>query len=284
MRELLLALVLCPVTVFAGPLTVMTSVVPLKTFVEAIGGRYVQVSAMAGPGYDPHTYEPSPQQIAALSTAALYVRTGLPFEDAWMRRLRSANPDMRVLDARSGLTLLEETSHDHGHGTKEPGYSHSDPHVWTSPRLVRHMAGTIRDALIELDSEHAEPFRRHHHRFVEALDRLDKDLHALLDPLPRRRFLVFHPAWGYFADAYGLEQVPIQREGKEPGARALVALIEQAKHEGIRAVFVQPQFDPRRARQVADAIGGDVIVADPLAPDYLDNLRRVAERLAEALR
>lgn len=284
MRELWLLVLLCPGIVLAGPLPVMTSVVPLKTFVEEIGGRHVQVGVLVGTGHDPHTYDPSPQQIAALSRAALYVRTGLPFEAAWMRRIRSANPDMQVLDARNGLPLLEEPAHHHGGHSRDDGHSHGDPHVWTSPRLVRRMAGSIRDALIALDSGHAADFRRNHDRFVEALDRLDRDIRGLLEQLPRRRFLVFHPAWGYFANAYGLEQVSIQREGKEPGARGLVALIEQARREGIRAVIVQPQFDPRRARQVADAIGGDVILADPLAPDYLENLRAVAEQIAGALR
>jgi zinc transport system substrate-binding protein len=110
----------------------------------------------------------------------------------------------------------------------------------------------------------------------------DRDLHALLDPLPNRKFMVFHPAWGYFADTYGLTQVPIEREGKEPGARALAALIDQAKRDGIKVVFVQPQFDGAR-RQVAQAIGGVVVAVDPLAADYVDNLRRVGREFAGAL-
>ena len=149
--------------------------------------------------------------------------------------------------------------------------------------MVRHMVGIIRDKLTELAPEHAAAFARNHDAFVAELDTLDRDLHDLLDPLPNRRFMVFHPAWGYFADSYGLTQVPIEREGKEPGARALAALIDQAKEDGVKVVFVQPQFDKRQARQVAEAIGGAVVAVDPLAADYVDNLRRVGREFAQAL-
>ena len=145
------------------------------------------------------------------------------------------------------------------------------------------MVGVIRDKLTELDAAHEADFARNHDAYVAELDALDRELHALLDPLPNRKFMVFHPVWGYFADSYGLIQIPIEREHKEPGVRALVALIDQAKREQIRVVFVQPQFDKRHARQVAQAIGGKVIAVDPLDPDYIGNLRSVARQFAWTL-
>jgi zinc transport system substrate-binding protein len=145
------------------------------------------------------------------------------------------------------------------------------------------MVGVVRDKLSELDSAHTAEFARNHDAFVAELDALDRDLHALLDPLASRRFMVFHPAWGYFADSYGMTQVPIEREGKEPGARSLAALIDQAKRERIKVVFVQPQFDKRAATQVARAIGGVVVAVDPLAADYVPNLRHVGRELVRAL-
>ena len=299
MRKLLLLLLisLAPAMGFAEPLRVFASVLPIKTFIEQIGGKHVDVQAMVRPGFNPHTYDPTPQQIIALADAELYVRTGVPFEQAWMTRIRSANPKMQVLDARDGISLRELEAHDHhehGHGHDKAAahedHHHDDahadekdPHVWTNPALVRHMSGVIRDKLSELAPLHAEDFARNYDAFVAELNTLDRELHALLGPLPNRKFMVFHPAWGYFADAYGLTQIPIENEGKEPGARALAALIDQAKHDGIKVVFVQPQFDKRQARQVAKAIGGAVITADPLAADYLDNLRRVGHEFSKAL-
>jgi len=315
-RTILLLLLIMPALgpslVSAEPLRVFASVIPIQTFVEKIGGEHVDARVMVRPGFNPHTYDPTPQQIAALAGAVLYVRTGVPFEQAWMERIRSANPKMQVIDAREGIALREmeahthdehehgdephaEDDHDHGpasevaHADRDAGapedeHAHEqDPHVWVSPPLVRHMVGVIRDKLTELDPAHAADFARNRDAFVAEVDALDRDLRELLDPLANRRFMVFHPAWGYFADTYGLIQVPIEREGKEPGARALAALIDQAKDDRIKVVFVQPQFDKRQARQVAEAIGGAVIAVDPLAADYVDNLRRVGREFAKAL-
>jgi len=253
------------------------------------------------PGYDPHTYDPTPQQIGALATAALYVRTGVPFENAWMDRIRSANREMQILDARTGLGFDDTIAHDHtdhaepetrqerhsqGHNLPhaENRLEHeADPHVWTSPLLAKHMISNIRNKLSELDPTHSVDYARNHSAFSEELDALDRDIRAQLDPLQNRKFMVFHPAWGYFASTYNLTQVPIERQGKEPGARALAALIEQARAERIRVVFVQPQFDKRLARRVAEEIGGGVIAVDPLAPNYVDNLRQVAQQFARAM-
>lgn len=297
---LLLILLLVPTLGLTEPLRVFASVVPIQEFVKEIGGEHVDARAMVRPGFNPHTYDPTPQQISALTRAVLYVRTGMPFEKAWMERIRSANPGMQVFDARDGIALREMEAHaqadhaqeaevahdDHdGHDTHAGEDDHEqDPHVWTSPSLVRHMVGHIRDKLSELDPAHATEFASNHDAFVAELDALDAELHALLDPLPNRKFMVFHPAWGYFADSYGLTQVSIEREGKEPGARGLAALIDQAKQEKIKVVFVQPQFDKRQARQVAQAIGGVVVAVDPLAADYVDNLRRVGGQFAEVLK
>lgn len=331
MIKLLLLVILSfmPAVGFAEPLRVFASVVPIQTFIKKIGGQHVDARTMVRPGFNPHTYDPTPQQISALAGAALYVRVGMPFEKAWMERIRSANTAMPVLDARDGIALREMEAHDHdehghdgkhdahedehhGHNAKHDaeaahGHAHDrhdeheshdkhdsgkvdrhgqheqDPHVWTNPALVRHMIGGIRNKLTELAPAHAEAFTRNHDAFLAELDALDAELHAHLDPLPNRKFMVFHPAWGYFADSYGLTQVPIENEGKEPGARALAALIDQAKREEIKVLFVQPQFNKRSAKQVAQAIGGVVVAVDPLAADYVDNLRQVGQQFAKAL-
>jgi zinc transport system substrate-binding protein len=290
-RLLLFLLMLLPVPVVAEALRVFVSVPPQKTFVEKVGGEHVEVHAMVPPGHNPGTYDPSPQQVAALARTHLYLRVGVPFESAWMERIRSANPDMRVVDGRQGMDLRVLERHHHGdahghdHGDDPHGHHRApDPHVWTSPPRVKQMARTIRDALAGLDPAHAADFERNYEVFAAELDALDRDIRARLAGLPNRRFMVFHPAWGYFADTYGLTQVPIEHEGKQPGARALAELIEMARADDIRVVFVQPQFDRRNAEQIARAIGGRVVAIDPLAADYTDNLRQAAAAIAQALR
>ena len=230
-RSVLIAVLLLPAIVGAEPLRVFVSVLPLQTFVQRIGGEHVEVGVMVRPGHSPATYDPTPQQIGALSQAALYVRTGVAFEDAWMDRIRSANSTMQILDMRTGIELREIEAHDDGgnhaeHGDDDHHVHQSDPHVWTDPLLVRQMAGLIRDRLSTLDTANRAVYARNHAAFVRELDDLDREIRSLLEPLRNHSFMVFHPSWGYFADRYGLRQVPIEREGKEPGARALVALIE----------------------------------------------------------
>lgn len=275
-------------------LKIFVSVLPIKTFVDTIGGERVETKAMVLPGHSPATYDPSPKQVAELAKADLYVRVGVPFESAWMERIQAANPEMPILDLRDGLPLRAQEAHDHEHGDghgsdrRHDESNHSsttpemDPHIWTSPILVRKMAVAIRDRLSALDPAGAALYAQNQERFDAALVDLHQRIQASLTGLESRAFLVYHPAWGYFADTYGLEQVPIQRAGKEPGPRRLAALIEQAKATGTRAIFVQPEFDKRTAEQVARSIGGRVEVATPLAADYAANLQRFAAILADA--
>ncbi len=285
-RLLLLMSCLLPGLAPAGerPLSVFVSVLPQRTFVERVGGDRVAVEVMVQPGHSPATYDPTPRQMQALAEADLYVRTGVPFEAAWMARVRALNPDMPILDNRAGIELRRLEAHGHdgdGHGTHRHA-AELDAHVWTDPRRVMLMAKGIRDQLSELAPADAGRFDANYRELVAELEVLDRDIRTMLADVERRRFLVFHPAWGYFADAYGLEQIAIEAAGKEPGAQALAAVIDRARQEGVSVVFVQPQFNRRAARRVAEAIGGQVAAADPLAPDYFANLRAVAAAIAAA--
>ena len=286
MRKITLLLLLlstaAPALAVGGDrLQLFVSVLPQKTIVERIGGEHVQVRAMVRPGHSPATYEPTPRQVAALANADLYVRVGVPFEDAWMERIQAANPDMEVIDAGTGTAERGLQEHDHGGEARHRGLDR-DPHIWTSPPLAKIMAGNIRDALTRLAPQHRAAFDANYRAFAQELDALDREIRELLADLPSRRFMVFHPAWGYFADTYGLIQVPIEKAGKEPGAKALGAVIDQARREGVKVIFVQPQFNRKAAQQVARAVGGRVEAIDPLAADYIENLRRVARLIREA--
>jgi zinc transport system substrate-binding protein len=276
---LLLLVILAPALSGADPLRVFVSVLPQETFVEKVGREHVSVEAMVRPGHSPSTYAPTPKQIAALASADLYLRIGVPFEDAWMDRIRAASPTMPVVDLRAGLDLRAVDTHGddhHGHGGGR------DPHVWTSPPLVKEMASRIRDVLADMDAAHRFDYEANFQTFARELDALDRELREILAHSGTRRFMVFHPAWAYFADTYGLTQVPIEEAGKEPGPKALVSLVEQAQRENIEVVFVQPQFSRHAADRVALAIGARVEVVDPLARDFGANLLRIARLIAGA--
>lgn len=270
----------------AEPLQVFVSVVPQKHFAEKVGGDQVKAEAMVQPGFSPETYEPTAQQISALSKAHLYVRVGMPFEDAWMKRIQGVNPRIQLVDARDGVKLrsLEAHSHEGEHQELKAHAEHStgapDPHLWVSPRIAKQMAKQLADTFSQLRPEQRELFNKNYISFAAELDQLDQELVELFKDKQNLKFMVFHPAWGYLADAYGLEQIPIEVEGKEPGAKALAALIQEAKHEQVNTIFVQPQFSQRAAEQVAKAIGGQVVSIDNLAEDYIPNLRKAARLIA----
>ena len=170
-----------------------------------------------------------------------------------------------------------------GDGGTSAAAGFPDPHVWLSPPLARRMAARIRDVLTELDPAHRNEFARNDAAFAADLDALDQEIRARVSNLQQKAFLTFHPAWGYFADTYGLKQIAIESEGKEPGPRTLLQLIDQAKRLKIKVVFVEPQFSKSSAEMVAREIGGRVVAIDPLAQDYIRNMRHVADVFSEAL-
>lgn len=267
----------------AAPLRVVVSVLPERAFVSAVAGSLATVDVLVGPGRSPATYEPTPRQMAALADAALLLPLGVPFERAWLPRLEAAAPAMRVVDLPAAAGIERLALHGHSHGDAPAPGGELDPHLWTDPRLVARLLPPLADALCAADPPHCERYRAGAAAYADTLAALDAELRAILAPVRGRRFLVFHPSWGYFAAAYGLEQVAIEHEGKEPGARALADVIDRARASGLRTIFVQRQFAAGAARAVADAIGGQVLALDPLAPDYTANLRRSARILAAAL-
>jgi zinc transport system substrate-binding protein len=235
---------------------------------------------LVGPGRDPHTYEPTPRQVAALHQAGIYFPVGMPFERAWVPRIESANPGLRVVDLSEGLPPLERQAGKPG--PHEP--SDEDPHAWSSPVLVKAMAAKIRETLADLDSAHGSEYAANEAAFARDLDTLDRDIRKTLAPIRGRTFMVFHPAWGAFARTYGLRQIAVEAEGKDPGPRTLANLIALARSQRIGTIFVQEQFSRRSAQIVAEAIGARVVALDPLAENYLANMRTVAGRIAEALK
>jgi zinc transport system substrate-binding protein len=263
-----------------GILQVTVSIVPQIYFVERIGGEHVSVTAMVGPGANPATYEPKPEQLKALSRSVAYFSIGVPFEGAWLDKIASASPEIRIVDTIADIERVPMAVHedDDDHAAGAP-----DPHVWLSPRLVKLQAQTIYEVLVQLAPEHEAAFQANLDAFVADIDRLESDIHQVLSGVNQREFMVFHPSWGYFARDFGLQQIAIEIGGQEPSAQELAQLISTAKAEGIRVVLAQPEFSTASAETIANAIDGEVLLISPLAADWLENMRRVARTFAGAL-
>jgi zinc transport system substrate-binding protein len=270
------------------------SIPPQAFLLESIGGQEVRARVMVPPGASPHTFEPSPKQVASLSQARVYFAVGLPFERRLLPRIKTGQGGPRVVDTSNGVALRSFTEDEaeadeagHGHGHEKDHASAEvmpDPHFWLSPRLAKIMAANMAEALGSLEPGRTAEFQANLERLNLRLDEADRHLARALAPFKGKEFLVYHPAFGYLGDAYGLKQVTVEVEGKEPGPKSLARIIDLAKARGIKVVFVQPQFPLAGARQVALAIGGVVVPMDPLARDYLANLERMAQELEKALR
>ena len=269
-------------------LSVFVSILPQKYFVERIAGGSVNVSVMVQPGASAETYEPSPRQMAELAEAQIYFRIGLPFEDAWLERIHRSNPHLLLVDTRQGIQLRPIEGHHHHDKESGHGSAHleglMDPHIWLSPILVTQQAETIYTALAALNPAKRDEYKGNYRMFVEDLEAADREIRSILKDVRGKKFMVFHPAWGYFADEYGLVQVPIEVEGKEPNAKELAQIIDLARREGITTIFVQSQSNIKQAETVAKAVNAQVVQLDPLAENYLDNLIHTAEAIAAGVR
>ncbi len=260
------------------PVPVMVSIQPLAYFVQRVGGDRIFVSVLVPSGRNPATYAPAPSQILALSKSKIIFIAGVPFENSLMPKIKTGSGHIRVIDTRSGIRLRKmEGEH---HNDKSDGY---DPHIWMSPVLVKTQAKTIYDALVTIDPDGKAFYRDNLKLFIKDLEMLDAKISDVLSNVKGETIFVFHPAFGYFADAYGLKQMSVEIQGKAPKGKALSSFIKKAKKNNVHVIFVQPQFDQNSAKKIAHAIGGAVVSVDPLAYDYIKNLENMADKVKNAI-
>jgi zinc transport system substrate-binding protein len=189
----------------------------------------------------------------------------------------------RIVDTTVGLARRELADHDHDHD-HDHGDHGLDPHVWLDPTLAAAQVRTIAAALSEVDPTGADFYAANADTFTASLAALDRELRQLLQPVAGRTLYVFHPSFGYFAAAYGLEQVAIEQGGLDPSPRHLARVLTDVRKSGARAVFVQPQFSVGAANAVAEASGVALVELDPLDHEYAANLRVMAASILAALR
>jgi zinc transport system substrate-binding protein len=267
-----------------GKVGVVVTILPQADFVQNVGGEKVDIAVMVPPGADPHTYEPTPSQMIMLSNAKMYAKvgSGIEFELAWMDKIIEQNRAMLVVDCSKGVRLIEVAEN---HGNEDDGeHRHrKDPHIWLSPRNAKLMVENIYMGLAQVDPRNEAYYAGNRDEYLAKLDELDKDIQERLSSLKNRRFIVFHPAWGYFAKDYNLQQIPVEISGKEPSAKDIMNVVQKAKELNIKIVFASPEFNPRSAEFIAKEIGGRVVFIDPLARDYISNMRLVLSELVQAM-
>jgi zinc transport system substrate-binding protein len=267
-------------------LGVVATILPLATFVEAVGGDMVDVTVMVPSGASPHTYEPTPGQMTKVSDARLYAKvgSGVEFELVWMDRVVDLNGDMLVVDCSEGVGLIETTApHERADEGDHEVNGAADPHIWMSPVNAQVMVRNICGGLSAVDPANQGLYEANRDAYLQELQGLDRDIRATLSAMSDSVFMAYHDSFGYFAEEYGLTVLPIEVEGKEPTAASLARLIDQAREHDIKVIFASPQFSRELPDVIADAIGGRVVLVDPLAKDYVASMRMFLSQLETAM-
>lgn len=310
-------------TLAAGKPSVLVSVAPQKYLVERICADAVGVTVLVPAGADPHSYEPTPSQMRAAAAASMYFTVGINFEKAWAPRIASLSPNLKIVDLSLGGGYLHEEDHDagveappaknlsssdstvdahaiqenehdldsghgtnKGHGHVEHGHHHDGDHVWLAPDLVRQMVPVMLEELSRIQPENKTRFQKNANSLLVDIDALDAYTEKAFQDIPqeRRIFMTFHPAWKNYAHQYNLTELSIEIDGKAPGLRQMTELVKLAKTQGIKVIFIEPQFPKNAALSIAASISGTVETADPLAENWLQNMHDVARKLSSAMR
>jgi len=271
-------LVSCQTTKKPAEKIVFASILPLQYFTDQItGDRYTSV-VMVPPGVGPETYNPTPRQMSEMAKASAFFANGfLGFEEAYVEKFRSNNPDMLFVNTSEGVELIHAEGHDHGDHAHEKGV---DPHTWSTPSGARIIAKNIYEGMAKIDPANQEVFKANYDRLLTKIDSVDSAVKAILSNIPSRKFMVFHPALGYFAQEYNLEQLSIEFEGKVPTPRHIQNIVLEAKEHNIRNILIQKEFDVENADIIANETGSQVIQIDPLAYDWPNEMISLARKMA----
>lgn len=263
---------------------IAVSILPQAWFIERIGGDRVQTMVLAGPGQNPHNYEPTPKQMTALAEARVWLLSGTEFEIGLRPKIESLFPRLIIVDGTAGVNFRSLEEHEDDGDEDHDNDSNIDRHTWLGYEPAKIMAAHIRDALSQIDAGGASLYGENYTALVQDIDAEFGRLRTELAPLRGSLVFVYHPSFGYFLDEFGIEQRAIETGGKEPGPRDLAYIMEEARREGAAAIFVQAQFPVQAAQTAAASIGAELVALDPLSPDWLANIRLMGEALKKAAR
>ena len=262
-----------------GTLPLSATIAPATSMIASIGDSLVSVTTLLPQGNNPENYEPTPQAMQALATSRAYFYMGdLGFERSWIERIHSTQPQLQLIRLDRGLQ-----AHTHSHATGSETKVH-DPHYWTSLRGLRAMGREIYASLIKLDSIHSDHYTERYGLLQERLTQLEGELRGLLSDLPSRAFVIYHPSLSEFAEEWGLEQLVVEEDGKDPTPQHIEGVIRRARESGVRVVFIQQEFDSKLIQSIASELGAETITINPLDGDWEKQLLLIAEALRGASR
>lgn len=262
-----------------GPGIITVSIAPFKYFVSEIAGTNFSVNVMVPAGANPHIYEPFPEQLNQLRKSVAYISNGyLGFEMTWLDRFYEMNREMKKLRLADKILPIAE-EHNHGHDHAEG----ADPHYWVSPACALSIATQVRDLLIELDPGKKAEYEKNYLALAEKINNLDTLARRVFGSASGKSFMIYHPNLAYLARDYGLEEIPVEFEGKEPSPSRLKELIDRARLDSMSIILVQREYDTKNAKAIADETGGRVVIIDPLSEEWLTATTSMINILGESL-
>lgn len=252
---------------------ITVTIEPLRFFTEKIAGDRYTVQTMVPSGSSPETYEPTPQQLVKLNNSTLYIKVGkIGFERAWMQRLQANAPHTKIIDSSEGITYIEDRN------------GIEDPHTWMSCKNARIISKNILTALLDTKTngkqcskEDKEYFTRNYNKLIAEINNTEN--YILQNKKQNKSFIIYHPILTYFAHDYGITQLPLEEEGREPNSRQILELIKTAKEKNVKTIFIQREFSPRNAMQVVDALKTEPTEINPLSYDWAEEMRTIIKEI-----
>lgn len=256
----------------AGGDALYVSILPLKSIVGSIVGDDFRIEVLVPAGASPETFEPTPRQFVGLDQAQIVFNVGLiDFETTLLGKLEN---QQKIVDLSRGIELIAGTCSHTSHGHK---HAHGvDPHIWTSPKALQQMAANAYEAIHKAYPDSVK-YTQNYERLRTELQALDVRTAEKIAASGVKYFLIYHPALTYYARDYGLEQVAIEADGKEPSAKRLAEVISKARKDGVRKILYQSQFPASTVEIIARDITADAVQVDPLAEEIGRNIDTITD-------
>ena len=272
--------------IWAKPV-VSASILPTAFFVEQIGASSVEVNTIVQEFADPHSFEPRASDMKKLENSDLFFAVGIEYENVWLPKFSKAFPNLKVIKTQGKTPKYDKITHDdhqeHGDHKHEEHEHEFDTHIWLDPIMVKEQAKIMAQALSNEYPQNSQIYSQNLDKFNQEIDKLDSYIKDSLKDLKNRKFMVFHPSWGYFAKRYNLTQIAIESGGKEPKPAALAKLIKMAKSENIKVIFISPEFSQKSAKLIAEQTGAKLIEINHLSKNWLENMYTIADIFKSSL-
>lgn len=284
----LIGFISCKPSVKQADDIITVTIEPQRYFLEKIVGDKFIVNTVVPMGSNPESFDLSPAQILTVNKSKAYFKVGfLGIENTWIKNISETNKRLVMVDCSAGVSFIDDHKHEHDHEHDDKhethNYAHTgglDPHTWSSPATALKMVENMYNAVIRIDSLNREFYTANYRKLTDEIKNTDTIIRSYLSKSPNKAFVIYHPALSYFAREYSLEQLTVENEGKNPSPLYLKTLIDKAKADNVKAVFIQQEFDPKNTETVAKAIGVQSIPINLMTYNWSDEMIKIARAIA----